>query len=82
MTTATIDRGAATMLTREGLAELSRAREEDMVLSVYLGRRSSDPGDRGAWRLRLGSALDEIRAGIERDVPDDLPYVWPASAVA
>lgn len=61
------------MLTHHDLTELSRAREQDMVLSVYLARQSSDPGDRGAWRLRLDSALDEIRSCIEREVPDDMP---------
>jgi hypothetical protein len=62
-----------TMLTRRDLAELSRAHEEDMVLSVYLGRQSSDPGNRGAWRLRLGGALDTIRACLEQEAPTDLP---------
>ena len=62
-----------TMLTRHDLAELSRAHEGDMVLSVYLGRQSSDPGDRGSWRLRLGGALDTIRTCIEQEAPTDLP---------
>ena len=44
-----------------------------MVLSVYLGRQSSDPGDRGAWRLRLGGALDTIRSCLEREAPIDIP---------
>jgi hypothetical protein len=61
------------MLTRHDLAELSRAREQDMVLSVYLARQSSDPGGRGAWRLRLDGALDEIRSCIEREAPGDMP---------
>jgi len=61
------------MLTRHDLRELSRAREQDMVLSVYLARQSSDPGDRGAWRLRLDSALGEIRSCIEREAPGDMP---------
>ena len=61
------------MLTRRDLAELWRAHEEDLVLSVYLGREGSDPGDRGAWRLRLGGALDTIRSCLEREAPTDIP---------
>lgn len=61
------------MLTRHDLAELSRAHQEDMVLSVYLARQNSDPGERGSWRLRLESDLDAIRGSLERDAPRDLP---------
>jgi len=60
------------MMTREDLAQLSKARENDMVLSVYIARHGSDPGDRGAWRLRLDGALEEIRDCIEREAPADL----------
>ncbi len=59
------------MLTRRDLVDLTKAHEQDMVLSVYLARQGSDPGDRGAWRLRLEAALDEIRACIDRDAPGD-----------
>jgi hypothetical protein len=68
------------MLTKHDLAELSRAREKDMVLSVYLARQSSDPGDRGAWRLRLEGALEEIRACLEIDSPEELPSFEQATA--
>jgi hypothetical protein len=61
------------MLTRHDLAELSRAHEKDMVLSVYLARHNSDPGDRGAWRLRLEGALEGIRSCLEVEAPEDLP---------
>lgn len=60
------------MLTRQDLAELSRAHEDDLVLSVYLAREGSDPGERGAWRLRLDGALGELRACVEREAPSDL----------
>lgn len=61
------------MLTRQDLADLSRGHEKDMVLSVYLARHNSDPGDRGAWRLRLEGALDGIRSALERETPEDVP---------
>jgi hypothetical protein len=61
------------MLTRQELAELSRAREKDMALSVYMARHNSDPGDRGAWRLRLEGALAKIRSSLEQEAPEDLP---------
>lgn len=54
-------------------ASLWKAHEGDMVLSVYLARESADPGEKGAWRLRLDSAVDEIRAGLELQAPADLP---------
>jgi hypothetical protein len=68
-----MDQGDDSMLTRHDLAELSRAHASDMVLSVYLARHGSDPGDRGAVRLRLDGALDEIRDCIEREAPGDMP---------
>lgn len=61
------------MLTRHDLAELSRTHEKDMVLSVYLARHNSDPGDRGAWRLRLEGALEGIRSCLEVEAPGDIP---------
>jgi len=69
------------MLTRQELTELSRAREADMVLSVYLARHNSDPGDRGAWRLRLDGALDTVRASVEQDAPEDLAAFDKAAAL-
>lgn len=60
------------MLTRRDLATLARAHEEDLVLSVYIARDSADPGTRGIWRLRLEGELEAIRAGLERDTPQDL----------
>jgi hypothetical protein len=59
-------------MTYEDLALLSKAREHELVLSVYVARESSDPGDRGAWRLRLDGALEEIRAHIGRETPAEL----------
>jgi hypothetical protein len=61
------------MLTKHDLAELWRAHEKDMMLSVYLARQSSDPGKRGAWRLRLEGALEGIRSCLEVEAPEDLP---------
>ena len=58
------------MLTRRALTELSRAHEEEVVLSVYIARDGSDPGARGAWRLRLDGALGGIRSEIERENAD------------
>ena len=71
-TMTTIEERAAVPLSRSGLAELARAHENEMVLSVYLARDSSDPGGRGAWRLRLQDGLETIRDCIEREVPTDL----------
>lgn len=71
MTTVTERTSSALDLT--GLTELARAHEKEMVLSVYLARKGSDPGDRGAWRLHLQGELDIIRAFLERDAPTDLP---------
>jgi hypothetical protein len=58
------------MLTRRALAELSRAHEDELVLSVYIARDGSDPGVRGAWRLRLDGALGTIRAGLAQEGAD------------
>jgi hypothetical protein len=55
------------MLTRRALADLSRAHENELVLSVYIARDGSDPGARGAWRLRFDGALGAIRAGLEKE---------------
>lgn len=60
------------MLTKHDLAELWKAHEKDMMLSVYLARQGSDPGERGAWRLRLEGALEGIRSNLEVEAPDDL----------
>jgi hypothetical protein len=60
------------MMTRHDLADLSRAHEDDLVLSVYVARDGSNPGSRSGWRLGLDGALEEIRAGIERESPGDL----------
>lgn len=60
------------MLTRQDLAELSRAHEDDLVLSVYIARKGSDPGERGAWKLRLDGALSALRACLELEAPADL----------
>jgi hypothetical protein len=51
-----------------------------MVLSVYLARQGSDPGERGAWRLRLEAALGTIRECLEREAPADVPAFERASA--
>ena len=67
------------MLTRHDLADLSKAHESDMVLSVYIARDGSDPGNRAGWRLRLDGALESIRAGLEREAPADLPAFEQAS---
>ncbi len=67
------------MLTRHDLADLSRAREEDLVLSVYIARDGSDPGSRTGWKLRLDGALGEIRAGLEKEAPGDLAAFDEAS---
>ena len=58
------------MLTRRALTELSRAHEGEIVLSVYIARDGSDPGARGAWRLRLDGDLAAIRAGLEKEAAD------------
>lgn len=60
------------MLTRHALAELSRAHEDELVLSVYIARDGSDPGARGAWKLRLENAFGAIRAGLEKEGSQDL----------
>lgn len=68
------------MLTRHDLAGLSRAHENDLVLSVYVARDGSDPGNRAAWRLRLDAALETIREGIARDSAEELEAFERASA--
>ncbi len=60
------------MLTRQDLAEISRAHENDLVLSVYIAREGSDPGARGAWRLRLEGALGALRECVKLEAPGDL----------
>ncbi|HET9947720.1 MAG TPA: hypothetical protein VFQ22_02225 [Longimicrobiales bacterium] len=60
------------MLTRRALSELSKSHEHDLVLSVYLARKNADPGDRGAWRLRLEAALAEIAKSLEERAPGEL----------
>jgi hypothetical protein len=67
------------MLTRHDLAGLSRAHEDELVLSVYIARDGSDPGSRAAWRLRLDGALETIRAEVERECPEDLGAFEKAS---
>ena len=67
------------MLTRHDLTELSRAHESEMVLSVYIARDGSDPGNRSGWKLRLDAALGTIRAGLEREAPGDLEGFEQAS---
>jgi hypothetical protein len=71
--------GNTKMLTRRDLADFSRAHENDMVLSVYLAREGSDPGNRGAWRLRLAGALGSLRDCVEHEAPADLPVFDHAS---
>jgi hypothetical protein len=70
------------MLTRSALAELSRAHEKELVLSVYIAREGADPGARGEWRLRLESALGAARAGLEGGRAEDLASFDRASAAA
>jgi hypothetical protein len=67
------------MLTRHDLADLSRSHEDDLVLSVYVARDGSDPGSRTGWKLRLDGALGTIRAGLERESPEDLKAFERAS---
>ncbi len=67
------------MLTRHDLSELSKAHESDMVLSVYIAREGSDPGNRAGWRLRVDAALGTIRAGLEQEAPGDLEAFERAS---
>jgi hypothetical protein len=67
------------MLTRHDLADLSRAHEDELVLSVYIARDGSDPGNRAAWRLRLDGALETIRAEVERECPEDMKAFEEAS---
>jgi len=55
------------------VAELSRQHEDEMVLSVYLARESADPGERGAWRLRLDAGLAAIRSCLEVEARSELP---------
>jgi hypothetical protein len=68
------------MLTRRALAELSKAHENELVLSVYIARDGSDPGARGAWRLRVDGALGAIRAGLQEEGSPDLETFDRASA--
>ena len=67
------------MLTRHDLAGLSRAHEDDLVLSVYIARDGSDPGNRAGWKLRLDGALGAIRAGLEKEASGDLAAFDEAS---
>jgi hypothetical protein len=70
------------MLTRRALAELSKEHEEELVLSVYIARDGSDPGARGAWRLRLDGALGAVRAGIEQEKGDLAAFDRAAASIA
>ncbi len=69
------------MLTTRELTSLSRGHEKDLVLSVYIARDGSDPGARGAWRLRVDGAIGAIRAGLAEQSPDDLASFDRASAL-
>jgi hypothetical protein len=69
------------MLTRHDLGSLSRAHENDLVLSVYVARDGADPGSRGAWRLRVGGTLDVIRSALEQETPEDLQAFDKASGL-
>lgn len=60
-------------MTRNDLAELWRGLEDKLVLSVYLARKSQDPGKGPEWLKRLETALDALRADIEARTPADLP---------
>lgn len=62
------------MLTRRALAELSRAHENQLVLSVYIGRDGVDPGARGAWRLHLQRSLEAIRSELAGGSSDRAPF--------
>ncbi len=53
------------MLTRGALADLVRSHQDDWVLSVYIGKDGSDPGTRGAWRLRLEAALEAVAGELD-----------------
>ena len=67
------------MLTRHDLAGLSRTHEDDLVLSVYIARDGSDPGNRARWKLRLDGALGAIREGLVKEAPEDLAAFDEAS---
>lgn len=69
------------MLTRRELGDLARLHEGEPVLSVYIARDSSDPGNRGAWKLGFDGALSTIRAELERDSSADLSAFDRASAL-
>jgi hypothetical protein len=69
------------MLTRRALTELSRAHEEELVLSVYIARDGSDPGARGAWRLRVDGALAGTRAEVERENADLAAFDLAAASI-
>lgn len=62
-----------TMNRRNDLAEMSRALEDQLVLSVYVARESDDPGKGPAWLKRLEVALGGLRADIETTAPAELP---------
>lgn len=62
-----------TMNRREDLAQLLRALDGTMVLSVYLARENEDPGKGPAWLKRLEVALGALRSDIEATTPGDLP---------
>jgi hypothetical protein len=70
------------MLTRRALAELAKDHENELVLSVYIARDGSDPGARGAWRLRVDGALGAIRAGIEQETEDSVAFDRAAVSIA
>lgn len=61
------------MLTHNALAELSRALDDHMVLSVYLARENQDPGKGPAWLKRLEVALGDLRSDLEGRAPTELP---------
>lgn len=53
------------MLTREKLAELYRALQDELVLSIYLDGEESDPAKRNVWRKELDHQVDLIRKRLE-----------------
>ena len=60
------------MLTRNALAALSDSLRDQMVLSVFLDGRTSDPAARTAWRSTLAANLRALRDSAAAEKPREL----------
>ncbi len=60
------------MLNESQFTALGKTLQDELVLSVYVARESSDPGTGPLWRMRLEAATDRLRDALEKEAPEQL----------